>query len=65
MNELKKFLKQKNIELRINFKKENKKISEYKLNKLIKKEITKLENEINIYKQYYLNYLNNKSMIKQ
>ena len=48
---IKKFLKQKNMELRIHIKKENEKISEYKLNKLIKKEINKLENEINIYKQ--------------
>ena len=48
---IKKFLKQKNIELRIHFKKENEKISEYKLKNLIKKEINKLEDEINIYKE--------------
>ena len=48
---IKKFLKQKDIEFRIHIKKENEKISEYKLNKLVKKEIEKLKNEINIYKQ--------------
>lgn len=48
---IKKFLKQKDIEYRIHFKKENEKISEYKLDKLIKKEIEMLKNEINIYKQ--------------
>lgn len=48
---IKKFLKQKDIELRIQFKKENEKISEYKLDKIIKKEIDKLKDEINIYKQ--------------
>ena len=48
---IKKYLKQKDIEFRIQFKKENEKISEYKLDKLVKKEIEKLENEINIFKQ--------------
>ena len=50
---IKKFLKQKDIELRIQFKKENEKISEYKLNKKVKKEIENLKDEINIYKQLF------------
>ena len=37
MNELEKYLKQKEIELRIKFQKENKNISQYQLNKLVKK----------------------------
>lgn len=48
---IKKYLKQKEIELRIRFQKENKNISQYQLNKLIKKELNKIEKEINIYKQ--------------
>ena len=39
------------MEFRIHFKKENEKISEYQLDKLTKKEIEKLKDEINIYKQ--------------
>ena len=50
---IKKYLKQKNIEFRIQFKNENKKISEYKLDEVVKKEIKKLKDEINIYKQLF------------
>ena len=53
------------LRLAIQFKKENEKISEYKLNKKVKKEIENLKDEINIYNNYSLNYLNNKHMIKQ
>lgn len=48
---IKKHLKQKDIDFRIQFKKENEKISENKLNQLVKKEIHGLKDEINIYKQ--------------
>ena len=50
---IKKYLKQKDIEFRIQFKNENKKISEYKLDEVVKKEIKKLKDEINIYKQLF------------
>ena len=59
------YCKQNDIEFRIHFKKENEKISEYQLDKLTKKEIKKIKDEINIYKQLLLDYLNNKLMIKQ
>ena len=58
---IKKFLKQKDIELRIQFKKENEKISEYKLNKKVKKEIDDLKNEINIYKQFFFEIFEQKT----
>ena len=37
MNELEKYLKQKEIKLRIKFQKENKNITQHQLNKLVKK----------------------------
>ena len=58
---IKKFLKQKDIELRIQFIKENEKISEYKLNKKVKKEIDDLKNEINIYKQFFFEIFEQKT----
>ena len=48
---IRKYLKQKEIKLRIQFQKENKNISQYQLNKLVKKELNKIEDEIKIYKQ--------------
>ena len=48
---IRKYLKQKEIKLRIQFQKENKNISQYQLNKLVKKELNKIKDEIKIYKQ--------------
>ena len=48
---IRKYLKQKEIELRIKFQKENKNISQYQLNKLVKKELKEIKEEINIYKE--------------
>ena len=45
---IRKYLKQKEIELRIKFQKENKNISQYQLNKLVKKELEEIKEEINI-----------------
>ena len=45
---IKKYLKQKDIEFRIQFQNKNKKISQYQLNKLVKKELNTLKDEINI-----------------
>ena len=50
---IKKYLKQKDIEFRIQFQNKNKKISQYQLNKLVKKELNTLKDEINIYKQLF------------
>ena len=50
MNELEKYLKQKEIKLRIKFQKENKNITQHQLNKLVKKELKVIKEEINIYK---------------
>lgn len=50
MNELE-IIKTKRYGIKNSFQKKENEISEYKLNKLIKKEIKKLKDEINIYKQ--------------
>ena len=47
---IRKYLKQKEIELRIKFQKENKNITQHQLNKLVKKELKEIKEEINIYK---------------
>ena len=48
---IRKYLKQKEIELRIKFQKENKNIKQHQLNKLVKKELKEIKEEINIYKE--------------
>ena len=58
---IKRYLKQKDIELRIQFQKANEKISEYKLNKLIKKEINQIKDKINLYKQLFFRLFEQKT----
>ncbi len=47
---IKKYLKQKDLEIRINQIKENEKIAKNKLDEIVENEIDKIKSEINIYK---------------
>ena len=61
---IKKFLKQKDLEIRINQIKENEEIAKSKLDEIIENEINKIKLEINLYKQLIFELVNQKTYNK-
>ena len=61
---IKKYLKQKDLEIRINQIKENEKITKSKLDEIVENEIDKIKSEINIYKQLIFELFNQQTYNK-
>ena len=61
---IKKYLKQKDLEIRIDQIKENKKIAKSKLDEIVENEIDKIKSEINIYKQLIFELFNQQTYNK-
>ena len=61
---IKKYLKEKDLEIRLKSLKENERISKHKLNKLVENKIKEIKSEINIYKQLIFELFNQQTYAK-